>query len=273
MKLVMQRVIGVWKLRVKTVVLIYFVAIAAPAHSSSLVFDDFNDGNDSGWTRYNPLAPFGANATFSFQNGAYRVEAPASPQPDIFGPGRAGSGRHDVDVADFQTSVDVVGWDDTLNQGFGLLARMQEFARETTDGYWLHYIIRSPTFTGMGSLVLDRLKDEIPSLLKEVPITLDPNQDYRLVFTGMGSALTGQLFHINDLAAPLTTLSITDETYTSGEVGLLVSGLIVGANSPADATFDNFQVIDMPEPNTLILLVGGMFGIFGYRRNQWRSTL
>lgn len=271
MKLVMQRVIGVWELRVKTVVLIYFVAIAAPAHSS-LIFDDFNDGNDSGWTRYNPLVHFGASATFSFPNGAYRIEAPAFPQPNIFGPGRAGSGRLDVDVADFQTSVDFVDWDDTLDQGFGLLARMQEFALGTTDGYWLHYIMRSPVFTGMGSLVLDRIDNEIPLILDEVPITLDPSQDYRLVFTGMGSALTGQLFHINDLTAPLTTLSITDETYTSGAVGLLVSDLIVGMNGPADATFDNFQVIDIPEPNALILLIGGMFLIFGYRWNQWERS-
>src|SRR6266581_6300145 len=28
--------------------------------------DDFNSGNDTGWTRYDPLAAFGGGATFSF---------------------------------------------------------------------------------------------------------------------------------------------------------------------------------------------------------------
>src|SRR2546430_9566807 len=55
------------------------------------ISDNFDDGNDGGWTRYDPLAPFGAPATFSFPNGGYRIQAPASPDPVVLGTGRAGS--------------------------------------------------------------------------------------------------------------------------------------------------------------------------------------
>jgi hypothetical protein len=193
-------------------------AVATTAGSSSI----FDDSNDSGWTGYSLFTPFGANATLSFPNGAYRMQTPALPQPNTLGPGREGSDRQDVEIADFYTSNNSVDRDHSLEQGFWLLAQMQEFALGTTDGYWMHYITDSPAYPGQGSLVLDRLDNEFSIILDVVPITPHPDQDYRLVFAGVGSVLTGQLFSIADFSIPLTTGSLIDSTHISGEVGLLV---------------------------------------------------
>src|SRR5437899_12480833 len=66
--------------------------------------DDFNDGNDNGWTRYDPLGDLGAGpqATFSFPNGAYRIQATKNPLfPSAVGVARAGSLREDVTYTNF----------------------------------------------------------------------------------------------------------------------------------------------------------------------------
>src|SRR5437763_11666895 len=115
------------------------------------VSDNFNAGNDAGWTRYDPLAPFGAPATYSFPNGGYRIQAPASPDPLTLGPARAGSLRTDQsDASDFGIFFDVVGWDNAANQSFGALGRATSIGLGTTDGYGL-------TYSTAGSLDLVRI--------------------------------------------------------------------------------------------------------------------
>src|SRR5262249_36264177 len=73
--------------------------LTATARADVILFDDFNDGNDDGWTRYSPLAPFGAPGTFSFPSGGYRIQAAPSPDLAALGPGRAGSARPEIDLA------------------------------------------------------------------------------------------------------------------------------------------------------------------------------
>ncbi len=55
-----------------------FVVCLSPLQSvhGQTFSDDFNDGNDVGWTRYNVLAQVGFPATYSFPNGGYRMETP-----------------------------------------------------------------------------------------------------------------------------------------------------------------------------------------------------
>src|SRR6266700_6616496 len=101
--------------------------------------DNFNDGNDTGWTRYSPFDPFGAPAEFSFPNGAYRIQGALSPAPDQLGPARAGSLRQDVVYTNFYIAVDVIDWDDSVRQAFGILARINNFGLGTTTGYAFTY--------------------------------------------------------------------------------------------------------------------------------------
>ena len=88
---------------------VLILPLLGPCLFAQIVQDDFNDGNDAGWERYSPLAPFGAPVAFSFPEGnSYRVQAPASPNPGAFGPTRGGSHRPNVVYEAFRVEADLV---------------------------------------------------------------------------------------------------------------------------------------------------------------------
>lgn len=77
-----------------------------------------------------------------------------------------------------------------------------------------------------------------------------PGRQYRLVFTGRGDRLVGQVFDLASPSAPLATLAKYDGTYAQGTVGVFamsVFGFLRQSNDPVDVTFDNFAVAT-PEP-------------------------
>jgi hypothetical protein len=84
--------------------------------------DTFTDGDDTSnptWTHDEPLSPFGAGGTWTFPGGnTYRIQAAVSPDPGTVGPARAAS-TLDTVYTDFYASVDLVDWDDTLDQAVG----------------------------------------------------------------------------------------------------------------------------------------------------------
>jgi hypothetical protein len=214
--------------------------------------DNFNDGNDTGWSRYSPLGVVGAPATFSFPNGGYRIQAPTSPDPGQFGPARAGSFRQDATYSQFYVSVDMVDWDNTLDQAFGILARVSTPGLGTTDGYAFSYSVD-------GSIDISLVNNEAPTGLGDANVMLDPAQDYRLVFEGNGPELVGRVFDLRDLITPVATATGNDATYASGIAGVFIFDNS-GGGQPADATFDNYLGGVVPEPGSAALLValGGL---------------
>src|SRR6266478_2668357 len=117
------------------------LGLATSPHSfaAAAFRDDFNDGDDSGWTRYEPLAAAGAPGIFSFPNGTYRIQASPSPDPASLGPGRAGTFRADQVYSDFIIAFDLVGWDNSLNQSFGTMARASASGPGSLSGYLFTY--------------------------------------------------------------------------------------------------------------------------------------
>jgi hypothetical protein len=228
--------------------LILVLAGQATPANAQIFSDNFDDGNDNGWTRYQPLQPFGAPGTWSFPSGAYQIQAAGSPNPGTLGAGRAGSARTDINLTTFHLEVDVLNWNNSLSQAFGLSARVNQIGLQTTDSYLFLYL------TGTSpSIVINRTDNEVPVAIgTSAAITLDPGQDYRFRFTGTGSSLMGQVFNLTNLATPLATVTAIDGTLTSGNVGLLVASTSTVAGVAADATFDNFVVV--PEPTSLALL-------------------
>src|SRR5436190_12136740 len=105
--------------------------------------DNFNDGNDTAnpaWTHYEPLSGFGAGGTWTFPGGnSYHLQAlTPSPDPGTLGPARVASILTNV-YSKFYISVDVLDWDDNLDQAFGILARLENIGLGTTTGYVFTY--------------------------------------------------------------------------------------------------------------------------------------
>ena len=197
------------------------------------VSDDFNDGNDSGWTRLNPLAGVGGSSDFSFPGGdTYRIQAGASPDPGALGQGRAGSLREDVDLTAFRISVDIVNAEGSLEQDFGILARVTSPGLGTLNGY-------SATFdSDEERLYLSRVDGEQPDILGNVDVPIEDGAAYRIVFHGYQDQFLIEVFDVTDLTMPVVSLSGSDEIYDAGSAGLFGSAGV--AEGTVDVTFDNF---------------------------------
>ncbi len=65
----------------------------------------FDDGNDTGWTRYEPLKGFGIRANFTFPAGAYRIRMDPPPDTALFDPAKFHSRRIRFTDADGEQTV------------------------------------------------------------------------------------------------------------------------------------------------------------------------
>jgi hypothetical protein len=225
--------------------------------------DDFNDGNDNGWTRYDPLGgvagvPF---VHYSFPNGAYRIQADASPNA-AYGPGRGASLRVSTTYTDFYEAADIVAWNSTLPQAFGLLAHVTNPGLGSTLGYAFTYQEVDHNIS-IAKITGEDGKD-ISGTSK--PVTLDPAKSYRFVFIGKGANLEGRVYELPDTRHAIATTSTTESSYPNGINGLLVYDNSSAKDSTADATFDNFLALDI-EPPELTLAVG----TFGELQVSWTS--
>ncbi len=196
--------------------------------------DDFDDGNDTGWTRFDPIGQVTGQpyAVIQVQSGQYRLSSAPTPDPQA-GPARAASYRADTVYSDFVVVVDVVSWNAALDQAVGLLARLQPNPSiGDLGGYSLNY---QP---GDSDIEINRLVSEQPFNLARVPLSLPPGESYRFVFCGSGSQLTAAVFSLEEPLLPLVTLSAVDDTYASGHCGIFCFD--ASDTGPVDATFDSY---------------------------------
>lgn len=235
----------------------YYAAVDCP---STLYADNFNDGNDTtpppAWTHYDPIGGLTAPpATYTFPDGnSYRIIAPQAQAPDA-GPARAASTRPDLNFTDFFLSVDVLAWDNTTRQAFGVLARAGDIGLGTTTGYLFSYELGSgtlPDTTGGGTDISYITSEAANGVTypagQNRSVHFVPGNKYRLTFAGLGTAFTGRVYDITDSMNPtllLTTLG-TDDKYAAGKVGLLAASQ-GNLSAHGDATFDNFYA-DIAEP-------------------------
>lgn len=220
--------------------------------------DDFNDANDDGWTRQDTLSealgsPF---ASFSIEDGSYRIQVPESPAPAVLGPARAASFRQDVVYTDrLFISVDLKISDPAIEQAIGVLAFVQSNpGLGVTSGYSLSY---QPDTR---DLVLNRIVNEVPERLGAADLVGVAEDCVRLVFIAENGLITGALFSGDDLINPIALLATTDTTYTSGTAGIFVYSDTDDASGPVDATYDNYRAnaLTVP-PLSLSSTVGGGF--------------
>lgn len=195
--------------------------------------DDFNDGNDTGWTRYTPLAPFGTGGSFSFPAGAYRITAPASPNPEVLGPARTGSLFPTATFRRAQVEVDLFGWDNSLTQSIGVFARAADLGLGTTTGYTYNYNILS------GFHQINMVLNENPArIVNESSYRLNPDHRYRMIFTAVENKFLGRIYSSTNSSVPVHSLFGLDDTHSSGRSGVFV--FAIDPFSKLDARFDNY---------------------------------
>jgi hypothetical protein len=217
------------------------LALFAALSGRAGVFDDFNDGNDAGWTHYNPIG----TGSWSVSGGAYRLQSGVSPSPSTVGPGRAGSLRTTETYSQFSASVDIVAWDNSLDQIFGLITRVTTPGLGTTKGYGFTYATRTGRAT-TGQLQMLLIAEEAGTdIIPAVNFTFVAGQSYRMVFEGVIDSLTAKLFSTTNLATPLATLTASNTTYTSGGVGFFTYDNSRTGAGRADVTFDNFASAEL----------------------------
>ena len=197
--------------------------------------DDFTDGNDDGWTRFDPIGTL-VNSPYALhqvQSGQYRLSCDPSPDPSAVGPARVGSYRADTTLTNFTVVVDVVSWNAALDQSFGLLARLQSNPGPgTLAGYALNY---QP---GDQDIEINRLVNEAPVNLARVASNLAPGEAYRFVFTGQGTQLQAAVYNIADPLRPLVTVAAEDAAFTAGHCG--VFGYDTSNTGAVNVTFDSY---------------------------------
>jgi hypothetical protein len=206
--------------------------------------DDFNDANDAGWTRFAPLSAAGGTL-FTNTAGAYQFSCQPSPDPANFGPSRAGSLRQDHSYGNFCVMVDIVSWNPAEDSSLGILARIQPNpGAGNVNGYSFTWQAQD------NDVQISRITGEQPADLSGNPkITLTPGEGYRMVFTGIEDRLEGRIYSLDDLSAPLISVTATDSNYAAGTCGLVVFS---DSNTRASAGFDNYFANDgTPPPVTI----------------------
>jgi copper(I)-binding protein len=260
--------------RAAALVIVIVLAVLARGAAFGQTFnDDFNDGNDAGWTRYNVLQQLGMPGTYTFPGGnSYNIESPQHyiPAQAQFGGGRAGSIVNSTSTGfdNFRLTVDVTDWNDGREYVFGPIARTTTPGLGTTDGYLLILHATDHDFQ------LLRIEGEAPNSeeLGTADVEMPADRDFRIVYSGVGTQLNALVYNLADLSTPLGGFSVdaanygpapTPAPYMTGALGLIVAQ----ADQPDDpapppgdpyaATFDNFRVV-VPAAGEWNALGGGM---------------
>jgi hypothetical protein len=223
--------------------------------------DDFNSGSDPAWTRYDlgVLGIPGVGASYTFPrdptNGyAYRIMATANPDYPQYGPGRAASYRSEVSYTNrFSMGIDLLGWNDTIDQDFGLFWYLTNPGIGSTDGYAF-------TYGPQDHLQINVIYTESPTEIgRWSPFHLDPTQHYRFqVSSHDGSTFLAQVFYTTDENNPIASAITSDSTWTSGFGGLVLYDGTSPSIDGADATFDNY-VAQVPAAGTLRTTVADLY--------------
>jgi hypothetical protein len=226
------------------------VILLTSAHAQE---DDFSDGNDSGWTRFAPLGPFGGTS-YSVTGGVYRLACDPSPDSGSFGPARCASLRMDRIYSTFLVMVDIVDFDPAEDAALGILARIQPNPGPgTTSGYSFTYQVQDQ------DVQLSRVTGEAPTGLAGSPaVTLEAGGHYRMVLFGIGSYLEGRIYDMANPGVPLITNSATDETYSQGTCGGVVFS---DSNTRTSGAFDNYSANDGTQPVPDIAVGGGSVSV------------
>ena len=199
------------------VTLLYLGIMSLMAISLQSQSDDFDDGNDDGWTKVNTLAGQGVPASWGFPNGNSYSIAMEGHGIEPLGQPRAGSFIQDIIYQNFYMAVDII-FDPSIDQNMGVLARVKEPGLQTLDGYGAVYNPRDAD--PGGRLYILNINDEAGTVMAQADIEGEVEENFRLVFRGKGPELKTELYTQSDLLNPVAMVEVFDESHESGFLGV-----------------------------------------------------
>jgi len=232
-----------------------FVAFLVIGDLSAQVFqDDFNDGNDDGWTRYdltaflNSQGVQGTWANYTFPDDgtggkAYEVEVLAHPANESNDLAPRAVPFRPESYSRFKLGVDVLDWTGP-EVTMALVARATSIGLGQTDGYMFNL---NPGNQDMDiALIVD---EAAASYMETADAALSLDQaPFHFEFMGSSDALVGHLYRLVDPRAPILSVAVIDSTYANGVSGLLVFDGSGNENwTGAAVTYDNFTSEPLPE--------------------------
>lgn len=206
--------------------------------------DDFDDGDLEGWTVGFSETGYEEAVTVETTGGKLRIHG-ACPECDA---PNMGLYLTNLLLADFTVSVDILDWDISAgpyNTGHALFARIDPDHVTPTrrNKAYMGGFLVTPSFAPSYSALWIYEVTGPTSEEQLGDITFFPpvshTRDYRLVFTGVGSQLTLQLFDLTDGSLVAENQAV-DDTLTEGWVGIWGSGR---TTKKIDITLDNFVAV------------------------------
>ncbi|PYJ02773.1 MAG: hypothetical protein DME25_15240 [Verrucomicrobia bacterium] len=245
------------------------LGLTAGVQAQLTISDDFDDGNDLGWTAYE-----GGPGTreVRFHGGQYQIINHGSfDESGIFT--RGASIRNDATYSgEFFVATDVVGWAPKETIGFAgpfILARVTTPGSLTTFGY-LTTILPGGPLSPQSLMGFVEFQSELQATGPDqytggtvLTAALDPAKGYRYVFhsglpADLGGLLIAELYDLTDLLEPVARGVARDDlnnaSHTSGVSG--IGNFQVGEQDTADwtgtadTTFDNFYA--SPDSNNFV---------------------
>jgi hypothetical protein len=255
-----------------------FGIVGFPQVYAATVSDNFSDLNDTAnptWTHLSGDAN-STGQTWDASTGEYHLIAPSNGiviggvQYAVAG-GYTGASSTDVFV-----KADLTQPGTSSGVAWGVAARLDgNNAFNGLKGYGYFFEQNLSAAPGVGEMVMQKISGlSIGDMGNDGPalrlVTLDPNKDYTLALTIVGSLLTGT---VTEVGGPVVAFqSKTDASFTSGFSGVFGFGgkLTTGAltDYQLNYTIDNFLAADIPEPASMLLAASGIGAVMLIRRRR-----
>lgn len=222
------------------------LSLAATAGAQWVLIDDFNDGNDEGWTHHDLLAgtPWGPTnydaSSFEYHisstasipvqpeyvyTGAYWTESAGNP---VYSEGFLRTMVRSDNPATHMASV--VRWDAEILNGYA-------FGCDYRDN----------------AVAILRFDGGVASIIDDALFVLDVGRNYILEGGAVGPNLSLKIWAQGDPVPPNPQVTAPDATYAVGAFGLYVTTLPDGPAGQLSGRFDDVYFV--PEPASLVMLV------------------
>ena len=227
----------------------------ASLSSGQILIDDFNDGNNEGWSVIDSLSEGGGPGIFDASSGAYNIRStgdvpPVKGSSYLISPWEPSSSnaiysnglvrakvRNNVDRTDAVLAMRVNSEDIS---GFG------------PTGY---YFIASSFFSPPRAYMAKISDGEFSGLGVDENFPFDDFGDWNIEAGVVGNQLSMKVWRDGDPEPTTPQLMATDPTpLPIGQIGLATwNGTANSSSFPIDATFDDIYFTPIPEPSTLLL--------------------